>query len=183
MSDDHLREIETESKAIYEGRVVNLHLKQVKLPNGDTSQREVILHHGAVAIVPILDNGNIAFVRQFRLPAQQVLLEVPAGTLEPNENPDKAAVRELREEIGYRPKSLHRLGGIFVAPGYTSEYIHLYLAEQLEKAPLATDTDEFLEVIDLSLTDAMQKIVSGEIEDAKTVSSLLLTINYLNNRS
>ncbi len=171
---DDLIEIEIDDQPIYEGRVVNLHLKRVRLPNGEVTRREIVLHHGAVAMVPLFPDGRVMLVRQFRKAAERVLLEVPAGVLEPGEDPHDAAIRELREEIGYRPGKLTRLGGIFVAPGYTTEYIHLYLAQELEKAPLAADGDEFLEPVAYTLDEAIEKIINGEIEDAKTVSSLLM---------
>jgi ADP-ribose pyrophosphatase len=113
-------------------------------------------------------------VRQYRTAAKRVLLEIPAGTLEPNEASEDAAIRELREEIGYRPQSMERLGGIFAAPGYTTEYIHLYLARDLIYDPLNADSDEFIETITIPLPEAIQKIIEGEIEDGKTVSGLLL---------
>lgn len=177
-SDQHLAEIELSDESIYEGHIVHLHLKRVRLPNGEESKREIIQHHGAVAMVPLLTDGQVILVRQYRTAAKQVLLEIPAGTLEPNEAPQDAAIRELREEIGYRPQSIQHLGGIFAAPGYTTEYIHLYLATDLIHDPLEADGDEFIETLQIPLEEAIQKIVDGEIEDGKTVSGLLLAARY-----
>lgn len=176
MQDNQLFEIEIGDETIYEGRVVNLHVKQVRLPNGAQAKREVILHAGAVAVVPLLPDGQVILIRQFRKATDRVLLEVPAGTLDhKGEAPEAAANRELREETGYRAGKLTALGGIFVAPGYSSEYIHLFLAEDLVHDPLSADSDEFIQGTTMPLAEAIAKIMNGEIEDAKTVSSLLIT--------
>ncbi|MBI5928863.1 MAG: NUDIX hydrolase [Chloroflexi bacterium] len=178
-NDDALIEVEIAAEDIYKGRLLHLQRKQVRLPNGETAQREIILHPGAVAMVPRTADGHILLVRQFRKAAERILLEVPAGTLTPGEDVWKAAERELREEIGYRPDKLTKLGGIFVAPGYSTEYIHLFLAEGLIHDPLSLDHDEFIEPIIVTFAEALAKIASGEIEDAKSISSLLLTQQYL----
>jgi ADP-ribose pyrophosphatase len=177
-SDQHLVETELSDETIYEGRIVHLHLKRVQLPNGEESKREIILHHGAVAMVPVLPDGQIILVRQYRTAAGRVLLEIPAGTLEPNEPPEDAAIRELREEIGYRPQTIKHLGGIFAAPGNTTEYIHLYLATDLVHDPLQTDSDEFIDTLRIPLEEAIQRVMNGEIEDGKTVSGLLLAARH-----
>lgn len=179
-SDQHLTEIEIDDEVIFEGRIVHLHLKRVRLPNGEESKREIIQHHGAVAMVPLLPDGQVILVRQYRTAAKRILLEIPAGTLEPNESPEKAAIRELREEIGYHPQSIKHLGGIFAAPGYTTEYIHIYLATDLNHDPLQTDSDEFIDTLIIPLEEAIQKIIKGDIEDAKTVSGLLIATKYIN---
>ena len=143
------------------------------LPNGLIIHKALIEHPGAVAIVPILDNGEVLLIRQYRLAVDQYLLEIPAGTMEPDEDPRRCAERELQEEAGYFPGELIELGGFFVAPGLTSEYIHLYLARDLRPASLAQDQDEIIEVISMSLTRALNGIKSGEIQDAKTIIGLL----------
>jgi ADP-ribose pyrophosphatase len=168
-----MRETIVGTQEIYLGRVVKLFLHEVELPDGKHSQREVVKHPGAVAIVALDDQRNVLLVRQFRLPAAQVLREIPAGTLEPNEDPTDCALRELQEETGFRPTKLESLGGIFVAPGYTTEYIHLFLATQLSESRLAADADEFVEVDHLPLTEALAMIERGDIMDAKSVTGLL----------
>ncbi len=160
-------------ETIYEGRIVNLYLETVRLPDGQEATREIIRHKGAVAIVPVHDDGRVVLVRQFRLPAGQRLLEVPAGTLEPGEDPVDCAVRELQEEAGLYPGQLTRLGGIFTAPGYTSEYIHLFVATDLRPSALRGDADEFLEVVTLTLDEALALIDRGEVADGKTIAALL----------
>jgi ADP-ribose pyrophosphatase len=179
MDEKHLIETEISDETIYDGRIVKLHRKTVQLPNGSEAKREIVIHPGAVAVVPLFSDNRVALVRQFRLPAKQVLLEVPAGTLEPNENPDDAVIRELREETGFRPSKIEKIGGIFVAPGYTTEYIHLYMAQGLTKDELEKDADEFIDVTVIALSEALEKIFNGEIRDAKSVSSLMLVARRL----
>jgi ADP-ribose pyrophosphatase len=167
------------SEPLYEGKLVSLYRDTVQLPDGQQAFRETIKHPGAVAMVPLLPGGDVLLVRQYRTAAQKVLLEIPAGTLEPGEDPLEAAARELREEIGYRPGKLVRLGAEYTAPGYTSELIHLFLATELESARLAGDADEFLEVVRLPLAEGLRRVVQGEILDGKTQIALLLTAHYL----
>jgi len=170
------------SEAIYDGRIIKLRVDSVELPNGKTARREVIRHPGAVAIVPLLppsEGGGVMLIRQFRYAAQQSLWEIPAGTLEPDENPDDCAYRELQEEIGYKPGRLEKLGGIFVAPGYTSEYIHLYLATDLLPSRLASVADEFISAQPFSWEDVLRMIREGVICDGKTISGLLMAWDRL----
>ncbi len=170
-------------KPIYQGRIVNLYLETVRLPDGRTTTREVVRHGGAVAMIPLYEDGQVVLVRQYRLPAGRELLEVPAGTLEAGEEPLDCAVRELQEEVRLRPGKLTRLGGIFVAPGYTSEYIHLYLATELTPSELRADDDEFLEVVTMPLEEALGLIDRGEIADGKTIAALLLAARHLSRQS
>ncbi|MGD9893881.1 MAG: NUDIX hydrolase, partial [Dehalococcoidia bacterium] len=135
--------------------------------------REVVEHVQAVAIVPVMPDGRIALVRQYRLPAGRELLEIPAGSLDPGEDPDAAALRELQEEIGFASRRLSRLGGFWVAPGYCTEYIHIYLADDLHESRLDADHDERIEVALVTLEDALGRIDAGEIEDAKSICGLL----------
>ena len=171
MSDND--EVIVSSEQIYDGRVVKLSVAQVTLPDGTTAKREIIHHPGAVAMVAMTDDDEILLVRQYRTAAGKSLLEVPAGTLEPGEDPAFCAVRELQEETGYKPGHLSELGGIYVAPGYTTEYIHLFFATSLTESRLEADSDEFIEVVKVSLYDAVKMIERGEICDGKSVSALL----------
>ncbi len=161
-----------ESTSIYEGRIVHLHVDTVQLPDGRHAKREVVGHGGAVCIVPLRDNETVLLIRQFRLPAGKVLLEIPAGGLEKGENPDDSAMRELREETGYRAGNLRRLFAMYLAPGYSTELIHTYLATDLSEDALDQDEDENLELVPMSLNDAIALIFTGEIEDAKTIAGL-----------
>jgi ADP-ribose pyrophosphatase len=158
---------------IYSGRVVTLNVHTVHLPDGNQAQREIIQHAGAVAIIAVDADQHVLLVRQFRLGANQIMLEIPAGTLEPGEPPESCAARELREETGYRPLHLDYMGGLYAAPGYTTEYVHLFYTNAIEPAPLAQDADEFLESTRIPLLDALALIDSGAINDSKTVIGLL----------
>lgn len=179
MSDEHLIETVTSSDAVYLGKLINLYVDHVTLPNGSTSIREIIRHPGAVAMVPLLPDHHVLLVRQFRLAANRVTLEIPAGTLTPGEDPLAAAGRELAEETGYRAATFTPLGGQFTAPGYTTEFIHLYLATDLEPAHQGLDEDEFLDVVRMPFDEIVQRIVAGDIDDSKTMSAILLAARRL----
>jgi ADP-ribose pyrophosphatase len=161
------------TEKIYSGRIINLKVHQVKLPNGEEAKREVVEHPGAVAIVAFDADGNVLLVRQFRLAAGKILSEIPAGTLNRGEDPRECAIRELQEETGYKPGKLEALGGIYVAPGYTTEFIHLFLATELTESKLTMDADEFIEVDHVPFKDLLAMIDRGEIVDAKSNVSLM----------
>lgn len=169
----------THTEPIYSGRVVKLVVHDVELPDGKSSKRELIQHPGAVAIVALDPDQNVLLVRQYRIAADRVLVEIPAGTLNPGEDPETCAVRELQEETGYRPGQIEKIGGIFVAPGYTTEFIHLYIASDLSESRLAHDDDEFLEVDRMPLAEALKLIERGDIIDGKSISALLLVARRL----
>ena len=173
-SADNLIENTLNSELIYDGRIVHLYKETVRLPNAQTATREVIRHNGAVAIVAFDADDQLLLVRQYRQAVRRALLEIPAGTLEPGEAPFDCAVRELQEETGYKPGQLLPLGGIYTAPGYTSEFIHLFLATALSESRLAQDADEFIELLRVPLPEALRLIASGEIADGKSVSGILL---------
>jgi ADP-ribose pyrophosphatase len=164
---------------IYRGRVVNLSVLDVRLPNGGQAKRELIEHPGAVAIVALDDADHVLLVRQYRLAAARVMLEIPAGTLKPDEDPAVCAERELQEEVGKRPGKLERIGGIYVAPGYTTEFIHLFLATDLQESRLNMDDDEFIEVERVPLANAITMIERGDIIDGKSISALLIAARRL----
>ena len=161
------------SEPIYLGKLVKLYKDTVELPNGQHAIREIIRHPGAVAIVPLLDGDRVVLVRQYRAAVRCATLEIPAGTLEPGEDPEPAAVRELQEEIGYKPGKLVRLGGEFTAPGYTSELIHIYLGTELTPSQLDGDDDEFIDTVTVPFDEALAMVDRGEIEDGKTLIGLL----------
>lgn len=163
----------TARETVYRGRLFDVELHHLRMANGVAARRELIRHPGAVCMVPVGPDGRILLVTQYRHAAGRRLLELPAGTLEPGEEPRLAAVRELQEEVGMRPGRVAPLGGFFVAPGYTSEYIHLYECSDLEEDRLAGDEDEDIEVVALTLADALAGVDSGAIVDAKSVIGLL----------
>ncbi|MBL8130892.1 MAG: NUDIX hydrolase [Anaerolineae bacterium] len=159
---------------VFQGRVFDLSVQEVVLPNGMAARREIITHPGAVAIAALDTDGCLLMVRQYRSAAGRVLLEVPAGTLEPDEagSPEVCAERELQEEVGYKPGSLEKLGGIFVAPGYTTEYIHLFLATDLTPSRLDTDDDEMIELVRVPFEEAVRRCETDEICDAKSIVAI-----------
>ncbi len=163
--------ISTES--IYKGRIVDLVVHEVLLPGGGHSTREIIRHPGAVALVAFDADDNVLLVRQFRMAANRVMLEIPAGTLEKGEAPEVCAIRELQEETGYKPGQIESIGGIYTAPGYTTEFIHLFIATDLTESKLDADDDENIEVVRVPLTKAIELIESGEIADGKSSAGLL----------
>lgn len=169
-----------ESQELFKGRILTLKLDKVLLSTGRQSTREVILHPGAVAILPFLDEETIILVKQYRYPVDQDLLEVPAGKLDEGEVPEECAKRELEEETGYKCAKLEYLGFIYTTPGFSNEKIHLFVAKDLTKTSQNLDHDEILQVVQISLSDAVSKCLSGEIIDAKTIC--LLFLYYLKRR-
>ncbi len=171
---EDLSESLVSSTTVFEGRVIQVRVDTVTMPSGRETTREVIVHPGAVAIVPLHANGEVSLVRQWRQPAGKTLLEIPAGTLEPDEEPAECAGRELMEEIGYRPGRLLHLFSSYLAPGYSSERLHTFLATDLTPARADADLDEAIEAVRLPLSEAAARVLAGEIEDAKTACGLLL---------
>lgn len=174
-----MRETVIKSERLYDGRIVVLDLLDVRLPNGEQSRREVVRHPGAVAVVPLDIDGTVILVSQYRIAADRIMLEIPAGTLDVGEPPELCAERELQEEAGLKPGELVSLGGIFAAPGYTTEYIHLFLATDLQPSSLEMDDDEFIEVVRVPFDEALRMVDSGEIADSKTVVGLLRAARHL----
>jgi len=169
--------ISTEDLAI--GDFLCVKRDQVRLPNGNVSQREYVTHPGAVVIVPLLSNGNIVLERQFRYPLHQVFIELPAGKIDTNESTLQTGQRELLEETGYQAKDWVKLGEQHPCIGYSNEVIHIYLARDLTAGLCHRDDDESLEVFQLALTDAITLIQQGEITDSKTIVALFLTEKYI----
>ena len=167
------------SRRLYEGRILSLREDTVELANGRRARREVVEHADVVAIVPVDAAGRVLLVRQYRLPAGQVLLEVPAGGVDPGESVEEAAQRELQEETGQRAARWRRLGGFFVSPGYCTEFIHAFLAEELSEGVVEADFDEQIAVERVSLGEALRLVQSGQIRDAKSIIGLLLTASLM----
>ena len=161
-----------ESRRLYEGRIVNLRIDTVELPGGLKATREVVEHSDVVAIVPLLEGGDVLLVRQYRLPTENVLLEVPAGGVDRGESVEAAAQRELGEECGWRAGRLERLGGFYVSPGFCNEFVHVFLATQLEPVESHPDPDEQLVVVRLPLPEALRFVSGGEIRDGKSIIGL-----------
>ncbi len=165
-----------ESKPVYQGRMMKFRVDSVELPSGRRATREIVEHTDSVAIVAIDAYDNVILVKQFRSAVGDSLIEVPAGKKEPGESPLECANRELEEETGYSAGSIEQLGGFYSGPGYSTEYLHLFLATDLKRGESDTDDDEISDVLLVSLNEALQMIFSGEICDAKSVAGLLKTI-------
>jgi len=168
-----------ESKRIYDGKVVSLRVDTVRLPDGKDATREIVEHRGAVAIVPLLDSRQVVMVRQYRQAAGETLLEIPAGTLDPGEDPEACARRELIEETGYEAREMTRLFSSYLSPGYSNEMLHTYLATGLTEKTGRRDADEFVEVAIVELDEVMDMIRRGDIKDAKTICGCLLAESLL----
>ncbi|MFC0271504.1 NUDIX hydrolase [Metabacillus herbersteinensis] len=167
---DHLREKTLSSKEIFSGRIIDLHLEEVELPNGKTSTREIIKHPGAVAVIALTDTNKIVMVKQYRKALERALVEIPAGKLEKGESPKITAKRELEEETGYTCESLEPLISFYTSPGFADELVHLFVAGKLVKMTEAAslDEDEFLDVLEVSLEEAQAMVEDKQIYDAKT---------------
>ncbi len=165
------------SERIYDGRVIDVRKDVIELPNHRTATREVVEHPGAAAIVPLLEGEKILVIKQYRHPTEEVLLEIPAGTLKENEKPEECASRELMEETGCRAEELNKIVSCYLAPGYSSEVIHIYLAEGISQSEREPDADENIQVSTISLHEAEQKIKAGEIRDAKTIIGILYVLS------
>ena len=159
-------------RQIYRGRVVTLNLETVTLPNGATIELEVIRHQGAAAAVPLTDDGNVLLTRQYRHAAGGYIYEIPAGKIDPGEEPLACAAREVEEEIGCRAASLVPMLSFYTTPGFTDEVIHLFLATGLTAGTQSLEHDEVLEVVELPLEQAIRYIADGTIRDAKTIVGL-----------
>jgi ADP-ribose pyrophosphatase len=160
------------SQHIFQGRAVGLRVDEVELPSGRVTTREVVEHADCVVIVPLDAEDNVLLVRQFRQAVGRQLLELPAGGIDPGESPEECVCRELREETGYLPARVERLGGFYSAPGYCTEYLHLYLATDLEPSPLVADDTESIALVRVPKDRVLGLVASGEVCDAKSVAGL-----------
>jgi ADP-ribose pyrophosphatase len=167
------------SKTITSGGMLTVKCDQVRLPNGNTSQREYVTHPGAVVVVPLLPNGHVVLERQFRYPLQQVFIELPAGKIDTGENILVTGQRELLEESGYTANHWLKLGHQHPCIGYSNEVIHMYLAWELTAGNHQRDEDESLEVFDASFEDCLDMIQNGQITDGKTIIALFMAEKYL----
>ena len=164
----------SKSKNIFTGKVLTLNIDTVTLPNGVTIDLEIVRHPGAAAVVPLKDNGTVVLIKQLRHAAGGFIYEIPAGKLDRGEDPLHCAARELEEEVGYIAGRLERLTSILTAPGFTDEVIHIYKATGLTAGRQQLDRDEILEVLEISLEEALKMIEAGTIRDAKTIVGLQL---------
>lgn len=172
---NNLEEKTIQTEVIFEGRVVKLQVDDVTLPNGEQSKRELIKHPGAVAIIALTEDQKLVLVKQYRKPLEKSILEIPAGKLEPGEEPEVTAKRELEEETGYTTHHLEYLTSFYTSPGFADELLYIYFADQLivadNKKPL--DEDEFIEIVEVPIENLEERVINQEIHDAKTMYALL----------
>lgn len=162
-------------KYVFNGRIMNVRVDDVELPNGKLADREVIEHNGGACVVPLTDDGEVLMVKQYRYPHERLFLEIPAGKLEKGEDPLECATRELHEEVGMLSDNIVSLGNIVPTPAYDKEVIYMYLARSLKPTEQSLDEDEFLDVHKYKLDDLVEMVLKGEIEDAKTQTAILKT--------
>lgn len=166
---------------VFRGHILNVRNDDVLLPNGKVASREIVEHNGGVCVLPVKENGDIIFVRQYRYAYEQELLELPAGKLEKGEDSFKAGVRELREETGNVAENYYDLGEDFPSPGYCNEIIHMYAATGLKDVGQKLDEDEFLNLETYSLAEALDMVLDGTIRDSKTAMALMKYAALLKN--
>ena len=166
-------------ETIYQGRAFNVRRDEVRFPNQNTMHVDIIEHPGAVTILPIDAEGRILFVRQYRHATGKELLELPAGTLNMGEQAESCALREIREETGFAAGKLVKLGEFYLAPGYSTEYMVIYLAEELHHDPLPVDQDEFITLEAIPIEQAYDLALSGGLQDGKSLAALLLAHPYI----
>ena len=161
------------SETEFEGRIIKVLRDTVELENGKTSAREVVCHNGGVCVAALTEQNEVLLVRQFRYPYKEVLLELPAGKLEKGEDPFEAGKREFKEECGATADSYFSLGEVYPSPGYCGEIIHLYGAAGLHFGQQHLDEGEYLDVVRMPLDEAVRRVMTGEIKDAKTAIAIL----------
>jgi len=162
------------SQPTFQGRAFSVRQDRVQLPNGNETTLDIVEHAGSVTILPVDAEGTVWFVRQYRHAAGRTMLELPAGVLDPDEDFGVCALRELREEIGMGAENLQLIGEFYLAAGYSTEFMRVYLATELYAAPLESDPDEFLNVVRIPLAEIRARIRAGEIIDAKTLAAFYL---------
>ncbi len=163
-------------KEIFHGKIIDVALDEVRLPDGGTAQRELVFHPGGVGVLAITDENKIVLVKQFRKPMEKVIVEIPAGKIDPGEGsqPQETGARELEEETGYRAESLEHVASMYLSPGFANELLHVYHAKNIRKVenPLAQDEDEVLELYEWTLAEAKAAIKDQTICDAKTIFAI-----------
>ncbi|MBI1870253.1 MAG: NUDIX hydrolase [Chlamydiae bacterium] len=173
-----MKEITISEKKIYTGRILDLVVKKVRMPNGLIATREVVTHGGVIAVIPFLEDGKIVMVKQYRKTAEKITLEIPAGRMDPGETPLQTTKRELREETGYVAQKIKKHLSFYPAIGYSNELIHLFTASDLTLKETDPDEDELIEAVRLTLPEALKKIDEGKIIDSKSILGLLYVAQH-----
>ncbi|MFS8541858.1 MAG: NUDIX hydrolase [Tissierellales bacterium] len=168
------------SEKIYEGKIINLRIDTVELPDKKYSKREIVEHPGAVGIVPITDDGCMILVKQYRKSVEKFLLEIPAGKIEINEEPKETGLRELAEETGYKANKMEYLFEFYTSPGFSNEKIYLFLATELEKGEVKPESDEYIKVEKYKIEELVDMVIRGEINDGKTIVAIFYAQKYIN---
>lgn len=164
-------EVTLKTNPIFKGKIISLQVDEVRLPNGETATREIVRHPGAVAVLALVDNKMLV-VEQYRKPMEKSLVEIPAGKLDPGEDPAEAAIRELEEETGYTAAAVKPICRFYTSPGFADERLYLYVAEGLTRGEAHPDEDEFLDCTAITLEQAEQYVAEGRIADAKTIMAV-----------
>ncbi|MEW6717022.1 MAG: NUDIX hydrolase [Chloroflexota bacterium] len=168
-----------QSEVVFHGRVFNVRRDHLSLPDGKVLVLDIVTHHGSVVLVPVDGEGKIWFVRQYRHSIGEELLELPAGVLSPGESAEDCALREIREEIGMSPEGLQRIGEFYLAPGYSTECMQVYLAQGLYSNPLLPDEGEYLQVVTIPVAETYKMVMRGELRDTKSLAALHLSRSHL----
>lgn len=176
-----LKETTIKSEKIYEGKIIKVRVDTVELPNKGYAKREIVEHSRGVGMVAITENNEIYLVKQYRKPIDEVIYEIPAGLVEANEDIKEAAIRELQEEVGVKPKDIELITEAYVSPGFTDEKLSIFYATNLENSKLDLDDTEFLEVVKIPLKQAYEMIENFEIYDAKTIIGILYAMKKVKN--
>lgn len=167
------------TEKIYEGKIINLRIDTVELPDKKYSKREIVEHSGSVGIIPIIAN-SIVLVKQFRKSVEKILLEIPAGKIEINEEPRETALRELREETGYTTEKLEYLFEFYTSPGFSNEKMYLFLSDELLKGETSFESNEYIELEKVKIEDLIKMVDRGEITDSKTIIGIFYAEKYIN---
>lgn len=168
-----------EREYIYRGKILNLRVDKVSIFNGNTSTREIIEHNGGVGIVALNEKKQLILVKQFRKPFEDVLIEIPAGKIEKDEDPKICGIRELEEETGYKTEDMTLMHEIYPSPGFASEILYIYFCDKITKGKSSPDEDENLEILEVDYSDALEMVYNGTIKDAKTIVGIMGTLRYI----
>lgn len=177
--DEELRERLIRSRAAFTGEFIAVTVDEVELPDGRAATREIVHHPGAVAVVPLLDDGRVVMIRQYRQGAGKVLWELPAGVLAAGEQPEACARRELAEEIGQAAGELVHLLSTYTSPGFSTELIHIFLARELQAVEASSESDENIRAVPMALSEAVEMVRRGEVQNAAAVCGLLAAAAWL----